>query len=173
MATILGLLECQRSHLTTLAEIIEKDRLWGSEQGSREILHGQRLRLFRNQKTHAELAKVLERNEADGLAMSRELQGKAAELAEQREEVLARISQPHRERYEAAVRWGHRPFLAAVQDGGCPGCGKPLPEADRRLVQESLCVVACAGCLRLLYDRGWVERGFIPSTLRPVPKPRP
>jgi hypothetical protein len=113
MATILGLLECQR-----------------------DILHGRRRRLLRNQQTHAELAKVLERNEADGVAMSRELQGKAAELAEQREAVLARISWHYRERYEAAMREGHRPFLA-------------------------------------LYDRGWVERNFMPSTLRPVPKPRP
>ena len=77
------------------------------------------------------------------------------------------------ERYEAAVRKGQQPALVAVHDGRCPGCGETLPDATRRFVQESLRVVPCSGCLRLLYDRGWTERDLKPSTLRPVTRAKP
>ena len=122
---------------------------------------------------HAELAKALKRDEADALAMSRELQRKTADLAEQRESVLARVSPPLRACYAAAAQQGLHPALAAVHDGRCPGCGETLPDASRRLVQESLRVVPCSGCLRLLYDRGWTERDLMPPTLRPVARAKP
>lgn len=96
-----------------------------------------------------------------------------AELAEERDAALARVSPPLRARYEAAVQKGQRPALVAVRDGRCSGCGEPLPDATRRFVQESLCVVPCSGCLRLLYDRGWTERDLMPATLRPVTRAKP
>lgn len=173
MAAILEPLGRQREDLVALAELIEKDRPQGTAQESGEILEARRRRLLRNQRTHAELAKALKRDEADVLAMSRELQRKTADLAEQRESVLARVSPPLRERYEAAVRKGQQPALAAVRDGRCPGCGETLPDASRRLVEESLRVVPCSGCLRLIYDRGWTERDLRPSTLRPVTRAKP
>jgi len=173
MAAILEPLGRQREDLVALAELIEKDRPQGTAQESGEILEARRRRLLRNQRTHAELAKALKRDEADVLAMSRELQRKTADLAEQRESVLARVSPPLRERYEAAVRKGQQPALAAVRDGRCAGCGETLPDASRRLVEESLRVVPCSGCLRLIYDRGWTERDLRPSTLRPVTRAKP
>lgn len=170
MATILEPLDRQRSDLTALAELIEKDQLQGPAHESGEILEARRRRLLRNQRTFAELANALKRDEADVLAMSRELQRRTADLAEQRESALARVSASLRERYEVAVRKGRHPALAAVRDGRCPGCGNALPEASRRLAQDSLCVVPCSGCLRLLYDRGWTERDLMPPKLRPVPR---
>ena len=91
----------------------------------------------------------------------------------ERDAALARVSPPLRARYEAAVQKGQQPALVAVRDGRCPGCGETLPDATRRLVQESLCVVPCSGCLRLLYDRGWTERDLMPPTLRPVTRAKP
>jgi len=169
MATMVEPLERQRSELAALAELIEND--W--PRGSTEIPAARRRRVARNMRTHAELAEALKRDEDGVLAMSRELQGKTAELAEQRESVLARVSPPLRERYEEAVQKGQQPALAAARDGRCPGCGAALPDASRRLIQESLRVVPCSGCLRLLYDRGWTERDLMPPTLRPVPRAGP
>lgn len=129
MATILEPLDRQRSDLTALAELIEKDPLQEPAHESAEILEARRRRLLRNQRTFAELADALKRDEADVLAMSSELQRKTA--------------------------------------------GSALPDASRRLVRESLRVVPCSGCLRLLYDRGWTERDLMPSTLRPTPRAKP
>ena len=122
---------------------------------------------------HAELANALKRDEAEVLAMSCERRRKTARLAEKRDAALARVSPSLRARYEAAIQDGLRPALAAVHDGRCPGCGETLPDATRRFVQESLRVVPCSGCLRLLYDRGWIERDLMPSTLRPVTRAKP
>ena len=122
---------------------------------------------------HVELANALKRDEADVLAMSCERRRKTVRLAEEREAAVARVSPLLRERYEAAIRKGQRPALVAVHDGRCPGCGETLPDATRRLIQESLSVVPCSGCLRLLYDRGWPERDLMPSTLRPVTRAKP
>lgn len=169
MATMVGPLERQRSELAALAALIESD--W--PQGSAEIAAARRRRVARNVRTHAELAEALKRDEAGVLAMSRELQRKTADLAEQRKSVLARVSQPLRERYEAALQKGQQPALAALHDGRCPGCGATPPDASRRQLQESLRVVPCPGCLRLLYDRGWTERDLMPPTLRPVVKAKP
>jgi predicted nucleic acid-binding Zn-ribbon protein len=173
MATILEPLEHQRSDLSALAELIEKDRPHGLTHESGEILGARRRRLLRNQGMHAELAMALKRDEADVLAMSCQLQAMIARLAEERNAVLARVSPPLRERYEAAIREGQRPALAAVHEGRCPGCGQRLPDASWRLVHESLRVVPCSGCLRLLYDRGWTERDLMPPTLRPVTTAKP
>ncbi len=173
MALLLEPLDRQRSDLAALAELIEKDRPRATAQQSGEALEARRRRLLQNQGTYAELAKALKRDEADVLAMSRELQSKTAELTEQRELVLARISASLKARYEAAVQEGLHPTLAAVHEGRCPGCGETLPDASRRLVQQSLRVVPCSGCLRLLYDRGWTERDLMPSTLRPVTRAKP
>lgn len=122
---------------------------------------------------HAELANALKWGEAEVPAMSHERRRKTVRLAEERDAALARVSPPLRARYEAAVQKGQRPALVAVRDGRCPGCGEPLPDATRRFVQESLCVVPCCGCLRLLYDRGWTERDLMPATLRPVTRAKP
>ena len=42
-------------------------------------------------------------------------------------------------------------------------------EAALRDVEESLRVVPCSGCLRLLYDGSWKERDLMPPALRSVP----
>jgi hypothetical protein len=173
MAALLEPLERQRSDLAALAELIEKDGAQGTAPESREILEARRRRLLRNQRTHADLARTLKRDETEVLAMSCELQRKTVRLAEEGDAVLARVSPPLRERYEAAVRKGQQPALVGVHEGRCPGCGKALSDASRRLVEEGLRVVPCAGCLRLLYDRGWTERDLMPPTLRPVTKAKP
>lgn len=173
VAAILELLERQRSDLAALGELIEKDRPQGTERESGETLDARRLRLRRNQVTHAELARALSRDEAEVLAMSSELQRKTAKLAEERDVALARVSAPLRQRYHAALQKGLHPALVAVHDGRCPGCGETLPDASRRLIQECLRVVACSRCPRLLYDRGWAERDLMPPTLRPVAKAKP
>jgi len=72
---------------------------------------------------------------------------------------------------ELAEAW--KRVEAAVHDGRCPGCGETLPDASRRLVEASLRVVPCSGCLRLVYDRGWTERDLMASTLRPVTRAKP
>jgi len=169
MATMMEPLERQRSELAALAELVEND--W--PRGSTDISAARRRRVARNMRTHAELAEALKRDEAGVLAMSRELQRKTADLAEQRESVLARVSPPLRACYAAAAQQGLHPALAAVHDGRCPGCGETLPDASRRLVQESLRVVPCSCCLRLLYDRSWTERDLMPPTLRPVARAKP
>ena len=173
MAAILEPLGRLRSDLVALAELVENDRPRGLTHESGEVLEARRRRLLSNRGMHAELAKALKRDEADVLAMSSELQRKTARLAEEHDAVLARVSPPLRARYEAAVQEGLHPALAAVHDGRCPGCGETLPDASRRLVEASLCVVPCSGCLRLVYDRGWTERDLMPSTLRPVTRAKP
>lgn len=172
-AAILELLGRQREDLAALGELIEKDRPQGTAQESGEILDARRRRLLRNQGMHAELANALKRDEADVLAMSCELQRKTVRLAEERDAALARVSPSLRACYEAAMQDGLRPALAAAHDGRCSGCGETLPDASRRLVEASLRVVPCSGCLRLVYDRGWTDRDFVPSTLRPVPRAGP
>jgi len=168
IAAILEALGRQREDLAALAELIDKDRPQGTAPESGAILESRRRRLLSNQRTHVELARALKRDEAEVLAMSRELQRQTAGLAEERDAALARVSAPLRERYEAAVREGQRPALVAVYDGRCPGCGETLPDTSRRLIEASLTAVPCFGCLRLLYDRGWTERDLMRSTLRPV-----
>lgn len=173
MATISEPLDRVRSDLEALAELVEKDRPRGLTHESGEVLETRRRRLLRNQGMHAELAMALKRDEADVLAMSCQLQATLARLAEERDAVLRSVSPPLRERHEAAVRKGQQPALAAVHDDRCPGCGETLPDASRRLVHESLRVVPCSGCLRLLYDRGWTERDRMSPALRPVTTAKP
>jgi predicted nucleic acid-binding Zn-ribbon protein len=172
MADILESLGRRRSDLAALAQLIEGDRPRAPEGESGEILEARLRRLLKNQRMHAELAEALKRDEAGARSMSRELQTKTADLTERRESVLARVSPPPRERYEAALQQGQRPALAALREDRCPGCGAAPSDASRRLVRESLRVVPCCGCLRLLYDRGWTERDLMPPTLRPVARKR-
>ena len=173
LAELLEPLERLRSDLDALAQLVEGDRSPGPTQESGEVLAKRHLRRLSNQGMHAELAEALRREEIDVLAMASDLRRRAVGLAEERDAALARASAPLKERYEAAIQKGQRPALVALHDGRCPGCGETLPEASRRLVEENLLVVPCSGCVRLLYDRGWIERDLMPSTLRPRPAARP
>jgi hypothetical protein len=87
--------------------------------------------------------------------------------AEERKRLLALISPSLRDRYAAAVKSGQRPAVCTIDGARCSGCGQRMSEASRRLLTESLRVVACSGCLRLLYDCAWVDCDFMPLTLRP------
>jgi hypothetical protein len=173
MATILEPLEQQRSDLAALAELIQRDRPQGLAHESGETLEARRRRLLRNRQLHADFARALKRDEGDVLVMSRQLQAHTAGLAGERDAVLARVSPPLSERYEAAIRKGQYPALAAVRDGRCPGCGNALPDASWQLAHESLRVVPCSGCLRLLYDPSWTARALMPPALRPVTTAKP
>lgn len=88
-------------------------------------------------------------------------------LAQERKRLLALISPSLRDRYAAALMDGQCPAVCTVDGARCSGCGQRMSEASRRLLSESFRVVACSGCLRLLYDCAWVERDFMPLTLRP------
>ena len=93
-------------------------------------------------------------------------------LAEERKKLLALVSPSLRDRYTAALASGQCPAVCALDSARCSGCGERMSEASRRLLSENFRVVACTGCLRLLYDRAWVERDFLPLTLRPRPYAR-
>lgn len=173
LAGLLEPLERLRSDLEVLAELVEGDRSPGPVQESGAVLAKRRRRMLSNQGMHADLAEALKREEIDVLAMSSDVRRRAVGLADEREAALARVSAPLKERYEAAIDKGQHPALVALHDGRCPGCGETLPEASRHLVEENLLVVPCSGGVRLLYDRGWIERDLMPSTLRPRPAPRP
>jgi len=89
-------------------------------------------------------------------------------LKEQRQALVGRVSAPVLAQYEAVVREGRHPAVAAARDSACSGCGVPLePEAWRQVLEGGQ-IVPCSGCMRLLYDPGWVKRDFMPPTLRPV-----
>jgi hypothetical protein len=122
---ILEPLECQRSELAALAELIEKDRPQGTRQQRGEIQEARQRRLLRNQRMHAELAKALKRDEADALAMSRELQRKTADLAERGMRPSPASRQLPRLRYRAAgQREGGLRWLRCATAGA--------PAAERR-----------------------------------------
>lgn len=93
-------------------------------------------------------------------------------LAEERKRLLALVSPSLRDRYTAALTSGQRPAVCILDGARCSGCGERMSEASRRLLTENFRVVACTGCLRLLYDCAWVERDFLPLTLRPRPYAR-
>ena len=97
---------------------------------------------------------------------------KTGSLAEERKRLLALVSPSLRDRYTAALASGQRPAVCTLDGARCSGCGERMSEASRRLLSESFRVVACPGCLRLLYDCAWVERDFLPLTLRPRPYAR-
>jgi len=120
-----------------------------------------------------ELARALERDQADPLKMSAQLQRKTVEFGEQRRALTARVSASLLAQYEAAVWKGSRPVVAAARDGACSACGAPLEPGARRRVREGGQIVPCSGCMRLLCDPIWVERDFMPPTLRPLPKADP
>lgn len=174
IAAIVQQLESQRRELAALAELIEID-LWTTPRlESDEILEAKRRRrLLSNQRLRAAFEKALKRDEADVLAMSCLLQRKTASLAEERHAALARVSAPLRERYEAAAQQGLHPVVNAACDGRCPGCGEALPGTSRRQVEESLCMVRCTGCFRLLYESRWTERNLMPPPPRPVAGAKP
>jgi predicted nucleic acid-binding Zn-ribbon protein len=172
-AALLEPLERLRSDLEALADLVESDRPREATRESGEAREARRRRLLSNQSMHTELAEALKRDEENVFAMSSELQRKTAGVAQEREAALACFPSPLRERYEASVRNGQEPALVALHDGRCPGCSQTLPEASRRLVEENLLVVPCSGCHRLLCDRGWTERDFMPARLRSVPGARP
>jgi hypothetical protein len=93
-------------------------------------------------------------------------------LAEERKRLLALVSPSLRDRYTAALASGQCPAVCTLDDARCSGCGERMSEANRRLLSENFRVVACSGCLRLLYDCAWVERDLLPLTLRPRPYAR-
>jgi DNA repair exonuclease SbcCD ATPase subunit len=169
---IVGLLDRLRADLLALRAVIDADHAWRSaaKDGSKEIVERPGKQLHRNEQAYAELARALERDHADALKLLAELNRKTAELGEQRQALVGRVSAPLRAQYEAAVREGRRPAVAAARDRACSACGAPLePEAWRRVLEGGQ-IVPCSGCMRLLHDPGWVERDFMPPTLRPVSK---
>ena len=169
---IVSVLERQRADLCALGVRIDDDcaRIEAAKDGSSKILERQRKQLHRKEQAYAELARTLERDQASALKMSAELQRKSVEFSEQRQALAGRVSPSLLAQYETAARDGRRPAVAAARDGACSACGAPLePEAWRR-VREGSQIVPCSGCTRLLHDPGWVERDFMPPTLRPVSK---
>lgn len=58
-------------------------------------------------------------------------------------------------------------------DGAWPGWGETLSDATWQLVQESLHIVPGCGCLRLLYDRGCMERDRMASRPRSLTSAKP
>jgi len=97
---------------------------------------------------------------------------KTERLAEERKRLLALVSPSLRDRYTDALASGQCPAVCTLDGARCSGCGERISEASRRLLSENFRVVACTGCLRLLYDCAWVERDFLPLTLRPRPRAR-
>jgi hypothetical protein len=170
---ILSLLERQRADLSALGVLVDADRarIGPGKDWSRETL--ERRQLHRKERVYAELAGVLERDQADALKMSAELQRKSVEFGELRQALLCRVSPSLRAHYEAAVREGHRPVVVAARNDACSACGAPLQPGARRRMREGGQIVPCRRCMRLLHDPGWVERDFMPPTLRPLPKADP
>lgn len=174
IAAIVQQLESQRRELAALAELIETDLRAAARLESNEVLEARRRRrLLSNQRLRAAFEKALKRDEADVLAMSSLLQRKTARLAEERHATLARVSAPLKERYEAAAQQGLHPVVNAAYDGRCPGCGEALADTSRRQVEESLCVVRCTGCFRLLYGSRWTERNVVRLPARAVAGAKP
>jgi len=172
---IVGLLDRLRADLLALGAVIDADRARSSaaKDGSAEIAERPGKELHGNEQAYAELARALERDHADALKMLAELNRKTAELGEQRQAMVGRVSAPLLAQYEAAVREGRRPAVAAARDSACSACGAPLePEAWWRVLERGQ-IVPCSGCMRLLHDPAWVERDFMPPTLRPLPKADP
>jgi predicted nucleic acid-binding Zn-ribbon protein len=169
---IVGLLDRLRADLLALGAVIDADRArsGAAKDGSAEIVERPGKQLHRNEQAYAELTRALERDHADALKMLAELNRKTTELGEQRQALVGRVSAPLLAQYEAAVREGRRPAVAAARDSACSACGTPLELEAWRRVLEGGQIVPCSGCMRLLHDPGWVERDFMPPTLRPVSK---
>jgi predicted nucleic acid-binding Zn-ribbon protein len=169
---IVSMLERQRADLSELEVLIyaERARIGPGKDGSAEV--AERRQLHRKEQVYAELARVLERDQADALKMSAELQRKRVEFGEQRQELVGRVSPPLRAQYAAAVR-GRRPAVVAARDDACSACAAPLDPVAVRRLREGGQIVPCSECRRLLHDPGWVERSFMPPTLRPLPKADP
>jgi len=169
---IVGLLDRLRADLLALGAVIDADRARSSaaKAGSAATVERPGKQLRRNEQAYAQLARALERDHADALKMLAELNRKTAKLGEQRQALAGRVSAPLLAQYEAAVQEGRRPAVAAARDSACSACGAPLePEAWRRVLEGGQ-IVPCSGCMRLLHDPGWVERDFMPPTLRRVSK---
>jgi predicted nucleic acid-binding Zn-ribbon protein len=172
---IVSLLDRLRADLLALRALIDADRarIGAAEDGSAEIVERRRRQLHRNERAYAELARALERDHADARTMSAELQRKSVEFGERRQALVGRVSASLLGQYEAAVRKGRRPAVAAARDGACSACGAPLEPGARRLVRDGAQIIPCPGCVRLLHDPAWVERDFMPPTLRPLPTADP
>jgi hypothetical protein len=173
---IVSLLDRLRADLRALGALLDADRarIGVAKYGPAEIVGRRRKQLHRNEQAYEELARALERDHADALKMLAELQRKTVAFRQQRQALVGRVSPSVLAQYEAAVRKGRRPAVAAARDGACSACGAPLePGPRRRLLHEGGRIVPCLGCMRLVYDPGWVERDFMPPTLRPLPKADP
>jgi predicted nucleic acid-binding Zn-ribbon protein len=123
---------------------------------------------MKNVKAYLEAAERLERARTDALKLAGELQATTAVLEERRQALIAGTSLSLRDRYEGALRAGLRPAVVPIHQAACSGCGEPLTETARRSILEAVQIVSCSGCGRLVYDQGWVERDFMPPSLRPV-----
>lgn len=168
---IISLLDRKWAELSALGVLIDADRarIGAAKDGSRETVEKQRKQLHRKERA-AELGRALERDQADALKMAAELQRKSVEFGEQRQALVGRVSPSLLAQYEAAVREGRRPAVAAARHSACSACAAALePEARRRL-REGGQIVPCRACMRLLHDPGWMERDFMPPTLPPVSK---
>lgn len=166
------LLDRKRAQLRVLGGRIDDDcaRIEAAQHGSSKIVERPRKQLHRKEQVYGELARTLERDQASALKVSAELQRRCVEFSERRQALVGRLSAPLLAQYEAAVQSGSRPTVAAARDGACTACGAPLEAAAWRRVLEGGQIVACSGCMRLLHDPRWVERDFMPPTLRPVSK---
>ena len=172
---IAHLLDQQRADLGAFGDLIAADRarIGTEKDGSPRIAKARRKQLRRDERTCSELAEALERDQAETLALSVVLQRLTGELGAQRRAVAGRVSARLLGQYEAAVRAGRVPAIVAARDGACSSCAAPLAPDARWLVREGGQIVPCSGCARLLHDPVWVQRDFMPSTLRPLPKAHP
>lgn len=170
---IVNLLQSQQADLSALGVLIDghRARIGPGKDGSGEVL--ERRQLHRKERVYAELARELEGDQADALKMSAELRRKSVEFGEQRQALVGRVSPSLRAQYEAAVREGHRPAVVAARDDACSACGASIEPEARRQMREGGQIVPCPDCMRLLHDPGWVERDFMPPTLRPRAKAAP
>ncbi len=168
LPAMISVLDRLVADLLALGALIDADRarIGGAKDGSREILDRKREQLHRNEKAHEELTQAVQRYQAEALKMLAELQPTSVELGEHRQALVGRISPSLLAQYEAAVREGRRPAIAA----GCSACGAPLEAGARWLVHEGGQIVTCPGCMRLFHDPGRVQRDFMPPTARPMPK---
>lgn len=166
---ITSLLDRKQADLAAFGALIEtvRPRVDRVEDGSREATRNEP---HRSDGTHAELAQGLERDRADGLRLSSEIQRRIAEFEERRQTLAGRVSPSLLGQYEATVREGRVPAVAAARDGACSACGALIEAEVWRRVREGGLIVACSGCARLLHDASWLERDFMPLTLRPLTK---
>ncbi len=153
---IAGLLERRRADLGALGELIEADRAWleaarPASRQEQEKHHRQRLR---NEEARAELARAIERDEAEASEMSSSLRRQAEELRGRRRAFADAVPRAALARYEETLSAGVKPPVCPLRRGLCSACGTPLDTQTCAVVLERRGLAFCSRCGRLLHDPG-------------------